>query len=434
MWASLTLLQISAPPPGLPAGWRAVEKAYTENSSYFGQTYIRYHSPDDKHRSVSSVNKAIELHAKDNGHDPKKAVQRFQEEAKREKVARERERGQGEDREVAVKTFRDRYGGLEATTCAKLEGWTYKTSFQEVSGQTQVLYISEKEDGFGTLKQVEAALGYRMMDGHNLDKLVADARAAAREMWGDQVDSKQFNPLRRTSDGLCLQEAVNSGELAASQLRGVQVHEVESHSAEMARRVVKDADYEPSDLVLGELPKPLNDERKVLKELNKNKLLDAAALAATVAKIYTNLKTQNFKKVRLVLVASRKPIADDSISKGLLGVYYADSSRMESVHGKPFYTKISLHGDSDKMFCTGLYLFWGKTTQAWKVAKSIDEASAGLLVDKGDLKMTPKNAPRAKVLTQECFHRLQKRGKKRRRSRSTAGTVRTDESEPGKDG
>ena len=411
------------------------------------------------------MNKAIELHAKDNGHDPKKAVQRFQEEAKREKVARERERGQGEDREVAVKTFRDRYGGLEATTCAKLEGWTYKTSFQEVSGQTQVLYISEKEDGFGTLKQVEAALGYRMMDGHNLDKLVADARAAAREMWGDQVDSKQFNPLRRTSDGLCLQEAVNSGELAASQLRGVQVHEVESHSAEMARRVVKDADYEPSDLVLGELPKPLNDERKVraahghvcllvrhkgrfethvvvslhrlwevLKELNKNKLLDAAALAATVAKIYTNLKTQNFKKVRLVLVASRKPIADDSISKGLLGVYYADSSRMESVHGKPFYTKISLHGDSDKMFCTGLYLFWGKTTQAWKVAKSIDEASAGLLVDKGDLKMTPKNAPRAKVLTQECFHRLQKRGKKRRRSRSTAGTVRTDESEPGKDG
>ena len=163
------------------------------------------------------------------------------------------------------------------------------------------------------------------MAGEDLGSMVQDARQAAADEFGDMSD--KVNPLRRTSDGTTLKEAVDSGEFNIDELRNTHVHKVSGKEAETQKRRVQEEDYEPAEYLLGEVPKPLlDDEGKLSTEFSKAKLLNAAPLAAECCKMY-----------------SRKPI-DHPLSKALSGVYYADSKRIDAFGGNTFYTKVAFSG------------------------------------------------------------------------------------------
>ena len=384
------------------------------SSKSSGQTYIRFNSPDGKHKHVGSVPKAVELEAIDKGQDTQKALAAYkdalQEVQRKEKEEREKITGMGPEREQAVEKFRSKYGKLEATALVKMKGWTHKASFLEVSEQTHVIYISPEGRSFGTIKQVEAMLGFRLMAGEDLGSLVQDARQAATDEWGDMSD--KVNPLRRTSDGTTLKEAVDSGEFTAHELKNTHVHKVSGKEAETQKRRVQEEDYEPAEYLLGEVPKPLlDDEGKLSTEFSKAKLLNAAPLAADCCKMYKDMKRRKFKKLHLVVVSSRKPI-DHPLSKALSGVYYADSKRIDAFGGKTFYTKVAF--SKSRLIVCGLYLFWSKTKQAWQVSKELDDNNAGFLVHKGDLKLGPRASPKARTLTRQCIDRLREARKRKR--------------------
>ncbi|CAK0825191.1 unnamed protein product [Prorocentrum cordatum] len=59
--------KLVAPPEGLPPGWSAEERFYSEKSQAHGKSYIRFNGPNGRHKGIGSVAKAIELDAVDRG-------------------------------------------------------------------------------------------------------------------------------------------------------------------------------------------------------------------------------------------------------------------------------------------------------------------------------------------------------------------------------
>lgn len=225
----------------LPPGWKAIEKAYGANGKTAGLTYIRFEST--KHKSIGSVKKCYELAAKDEGSDGQDGVDKYEQLKEKFKKEEEARKGaSGERKEMAVKIFEEKFGKLEAAVIPKIPGWTYSCSYLENSGQTHVLYYSPEKVSFGTVKQVEGVFGLRMMEGEDLTSLIEDARQEFIKEHGSL--NPGYNPLRRTSDGSTLQEAVAAGDLS-------KVAEVESLGAGPQRKRklarISEQDYAETD-------------------------------------------------------------------------------------------------------------------------------------------------------------------------------------------
>jgi hypothetical protein len=56
--------------PGMPTGWKGIDKQYGPTSKSAGQTYIRWYSFDGRHKHLCTVKDVIKKHCESKGLDP----------------------------------------------------------------------------------------------------------------------------------------------------------------------------------------------------------------------------------------------------------------------------------------------------------------------------------------------------------------------------
>jgi len=191
-----------APPqPGLPKGWQATEYMYSATSKSAGKTYIRFHSDEVKKRNVCGVRQAVQFDAEFRGWDVAAALREHErqvEETKlRDKMEKERlGHLKGAARDEASTKFQLTFGPLEASTIKMFPGWRIEVKFLPVSGQTHATYFDDTGKSFGTIKDIEAMLGARLLwDESRIVSMVNDARAKVLDQ-GVQSARSEFHAKR----------------------------------------------------------------------------------------------------------------------------------------------------------------------------------------------------------------------------------------------
>jgi len=337
----------------LPPGWKAIEKAYGPNGKTAGQTYIRFEGGAKNYKGVGSVKKCYELTAVDEGSDAQTGTAKYEELKEKYKKDLEAQRGaSGERKEAAIALFEEKFGKLEAAVIPKIPGWTYSTAYLENSGQTHVLYYSPDKVQFGTVKQVEGVFGLRMMDGEDITSLIENARQDFIKEHGSL--NPGYNPLRRTSDGSTLQEAVAAGDMS-------KVADVEAQGAgrDKKRRRILDSDYVETDD--GVVARGL--EEVALKAAGAE---DAASLAQLSAEIRGLLQKRGFQadKIEILAIGTRK--AGHAFIDHFSGsVFYQLAHALD---GKPCFQlvkKMSL--PSSMLGCLGCYIHWDSSQNRWQL-------------------------------------------------------------------
>jgi len=342
-----------AGPPGLPPGWKAIERAYSQSSKSFGRTYIRYDSPSGKHKTLSSVKLCVQKDAEDKGLDVEKAVKEFeraQQEAKDAKQKEREEAGQmaGAKREEAVEAFRAKFGELNGATVAKLPGWHAESIYRETCGQTAVTYFSPEGKAYGTVKSVEAFFGMQVLAGREID-CIREARANV------QVDDhgKPINEVRR--------EITINRNLDGD----FQVHK-------KPRLAFDEESYHDSNLLVaptnGQLPKQLEAAGTSPAERDR--------LQRDAAELRRRLVTErHFDEPEagagLVLAVVGCPTGH-RLAKLVAGLFY---QLPEGWNNRPCYQRVSV-GDSGALTCVGVYIFWSMERSCWKIGP-LNDSKAG---------------------------------------------------------
>jgi len=407
-----------APPIGLPPGWKAIERAYGPGSKSAGKTYTRYDGPNGVPKTLSSVKLAIERDCEARGLDLAEALVAYEKALEEDKERKQQEREAsghlvGEKREEAISAFHAKYGTLDGCTVAMLPGWKGKVGYSEGSGQTHVIYISPDLRSFGTIRQIEAFFGARVLAGEELS-LVGEARAAAKAKYGDYPPS--FNPLRRTTDGGTIKEAVDSGVL--------DVAEVQQVAEGNASKEVSPDDYCQSDAVAMMCMSLQSAMAGATEELRAVGAVDAPELACSCKDISEALLERRFEKdVEILAVFRRAPQKDDSQNLMVIDCVRGVYVRLpESFQGRSCYQRV-LKGPTGP--CGHKFLvFWSAARGVWKLGE-LDDSKAGLALSEGFATMTSLEQP-WKLLTDACAQRQQHVVNRRRdqRSRSSRRSLR----------
>jgi len=377
-------LQIQ-PPPGLPPGWQAIQKKYMTGSRR-GTAYVRYQNTN--HKNVLSVKAAIELDAKDKGIDPSEALSDYNHmkvERLRSKQHEREQRGVviGERRNQAQQLFRDTCGPLDGSTVMNFDGWTTRWMHLPKCGQTHVFY----KDTYGTewrlLKDIEVALGLKIMKGGEQDirHMVHTAREKAKEqpkrqarpMRRDSAENADSavpsEPRRRSSRGTKAGtpegyddgtgkpggSAMKSRKRANNKV-GVTVQHKETSSMTISFA------YDVSSTELSASGAPAHE---------------VPAIQQSAADIHNLLVRYGFREdTQLVAVLARTP-GHEILDTLLKGLYF---EMAEQFGGRPCYQRVRLSQDAQgkhTLVCSPLYIFWSQSHGRWKVGE-LDDARVGI--------------------------------------------------------
>lgn len=174
--------------PGLPEGWKAIEKTYGPESKYAGKTYLRYYSLDGKHKHITNGNKVITVHYESLGQDPKphleeyRRLQNEKQEANRVEQAAQKEK-KGEERKELMPRFRAEFGALKGTDVFHFPGWRTKWQFQPKCNQVMITYVDPRGKGWKLLQELECEFQKEIDKGHGkeLSEMIRTAQAKGDE-------------------------------------------------------------------------------------------------------------------------------------------------------------------------------------------------------------------------------------------------------------
>eukprot|EP00930_Biecheleria_cincta_P054411 TRINITY_DN4050_c0_g1_i1.p1 TRINITY_DN4050_c0_g1~~TRINITY_DN4050_c0_g1_i1.p1 ORF type:complete len:474 (+),score=86.54 TRINITY_DN4050_c0_g1_i1:147-1568(+) len=345
-------------PVGLPPGWRAVEKEYI-SGQYAGQTYVRYFS--DSHSSVSSVKKAIELHAKDTGQDLQVLLKEFDILKKREKeeLAKTREekgKFSKDRREQCIEVFRATHGQLNGPIVCAIPGWRGESKLLERCGQLCASYYDPKGTCFKLVKDIEAYFGNLMLQGKPEE--VPDI-AAARDSVKLDENGKPIHAAR--SENIVEEYTVPPKEKKNKRKREHSVVNDEWYRVVTHIRVLGCSAKLPDDVpAFDELNQDLKQIQKIL------------------------VQRRFAKDTQIVYVLGRVPgcgVANRRILEGIQGFYY----RMpENFNGRPCYQQIRATSVPDRLACTNMYLYFSALRTAWKCSPMLDDSKAALALFEED--------------------------------------------------
>jgi len=167
--------------PGMPGGWKGVERLYGPGSKFAGQVYTRYYKLDGKFNGICSPKQVIQLDCKSSGRDAEamhKEYLRLQKERQkseaegrkpaileRRRLAKLKKTAEAKAREDRITKFRDRFGPLSGCIVSGFPGWTTRWLYRESCNQTEVAYIDTDGITWKKLKDLENALQKMIEDG-----------------------------------------------------------------------------------------------------------------------------------------------------------------------------------------------------------------------------------------------------------------------------
>jgi len=337
---------------GVPPGWKAIEQAYGETSTAAGKTYIRYHSLDGKHRSITSPQAVIKLDAELNGYDSEVAVLEYKERLKRKKEQEASERTvereaagimKGERRDKAIERFRSAFGPLDGPTVHAIPGWKTRWDYSVNCNQTHVVYTEPSGKEWRLLKDLEACMGAKMENGEDLSDLM---KAALDHR--DQETFAEGSKLARTH-GTWLHEAPERGE------------QIQLTKQKVVERISKNSKRD--ELVEGSY-----DECVAKGSVVSLSDVKAGTPAASISSIL--LKRRFSDRAQLLTLSFGSQSESNGLSC-LNGFYYELDSNYNE---RPLYQKVSEMGsESGVLVCTGLYIFWSDKRNRWELG-SLDQS------------------------------------------------------------
>lgn len=195
--------------------WEVRETLYQTGKGE-GLPYTRYFTKEGivpSHSGVLSASAAIRLDAMDQGYDDAAAYEAYKQ-ASAERHAREAaERAQereaagivkGEQRESAIRAFHEKYGKLSGAVVQALPGWCVRWDYLPSCNQTHVTYTDSSGKDWKLLKDIEAALGTRVLKGEDLSELIETGHLGAdAELFAEGAKrakaSQEFSSLSRAS-------------------------------------------------------------------------------------------------------------------------------------------------------------------------------------------------------------------------------------------
>jgi len=176
--------------PGMPEGWKGIEKLYGPGSKSAGKVYCRYFSLDGVHRNVCSPKQVITMDCESKGKDPEPMIaeyhrlqkERHEQEAQMRKVEREAKgKLAGAARENAINQFRDTLGALSGPQVACFKDWVTRWHYQPNCDQVMVEYIDTEGNSWKLLKDLECAFQHRINNGEadSLTALIEEGKTLA---------------------------------------------------------------------------------------------------------------------------------------------------------------------------------------------------------------------------------------------------------------
>jgi len=159
-------------PDFLPPGWKTQEFMY-KSGSCLGKTYIRFASIDGRFRNIQSVKAAVKEQAMADGQSVDAAVALLEQKKLEQKAWKEeklKEQGilKGAEREEAIEVFRTTHCELTGAMVAQFPGWTSHAKRLENCGQVSMTYFDDKGKPWKLIKDIQAALGGRLMRGESM--------------------------------------------------------------------------------------------------------------------------------------------------------------------------------------------------------------------------------------------------------------------------
>mmetsp|Transcript_57854 Transcript_57854/g.176221 ORF Transcript_57854/g.176221 Transcript_57854/m.176221 type:complete len:406 (-) Transcript_57854:86-1303(-) len=338
-------------PDGLPEGWTAIEYAY-KTGKCVGKTYIRFNSPTKKD-NIGSVKLAIRQHAINLGKSWDEATEEA-EEWQRQQAAKKQEEREAcgyvspEMRDEAITAFRVKYGALDGATTAKLTGWQALSLFRETCGQTQVIYVNPQGKRFGTVKDVEASLGVRVLRGEEITE-VAEARSKIKvDDKGRAIHDARVNvALTRTAEDVAREKE----EMKRQREQQVMLGKLASSKK---NRTVGPESYveRPWPHVLAVPPAAGGEAWAALEEPLRQ---EAMAIAEILVERHGFVAPE--------LLALQGCPRDDPHVTNLSGLFHL---RPGGFNDRPLYQQVFRH-PGGPLSCTGVYIFWSQHRERWKI-------------------------------------------------------------------
>lgn len=344
------------PPPGLPAGWKAIEYAY-KTGNYVGKTYVRYNSPLKKD-NLCTIKKAIEKHAMNEGLSEKEAAklvdehERKMQEKKLLGKLKQEENGfvRVDKREEAIAAFRAKYGPLDGATVTLLDGWRAESVFRDSCQQLAVTYYSPEGRPFGTVKGVEAMFGVRVLQGQDVPEVDAARAKVKMDEYGRPINEARQDPA-----------AMRSADDVPATKEKKKEHAKDATPHKRQRVVPPESYVESPSLTLMRVPATAanDEEAKLPPELRG----DSVAIL--------QLLTERGFQADTELLALQGRSEGHELARLLQGVFHA---RPDKYNGRPYFQQTLRHA-SGAVVCRGVYVFWSQGRERWKIGPLDDDVA-----------------------------------------------------------
>ena len=347
--------------PGMPEGWKGIEKCYGEASKMFGQVYTRYSSSCGKHRGVGSPAQVIKLHCEELGTDPTDMLleyERIKLERKDKEIADRAEEQaskgvlKGDVRDLKIEKFREVYGPLEGPVVFCFPGWKTVWSYLPVSNQVFITYVEPSGQEWKILKNLEAALQHRMDIG-----VGGDIPAMLEEGRG-KADPAKFScgtKNARETQGTC--EIEGGAEFSEVQTRSL----LEIDGVKQSFRKTKRKKTHSKDQVW----RALEFVNRVGPSQTGWATLATQEHVEKALSEFRRLMVECKFPEETELVAVHGCSTDRHYANRVIGVYYEMAERCE---GRRCYQKLlSAPGCTPALGCDDIYVVWSPSRAQWQM-------------------------------------------------------------------
>lgn len=344
--------------PGMPPGWKAIEKQYGPGSKVAGKTYVRWQTLDGKIKNICSPRLAIEAHCKRTGEDVVAVLAEYTRvKEARQSVEAEKRKAQGnfdgEARDALISKFHKRFGELSGPQVFCFPGWITRWHFLQNCNQVAVEYIDPEGTSFKLLKQLECAFQFKIENGtgDHLPQMIEEAKLRA--------DLAEFAKGSKT--------ARENKAVFESSAEGVRVFDQEWRRTKMNKRKEESA----------------QQRKKAKLDIDILRIFPEAfpqsGWAAPVANDEVGKAFEGFQKLlvergfseNVNMVAVFGTSCKRKFHRRVAGIYY---QLQDELGGKACYQRLLHFPDKQsKLGCDGVYLVYSLVRQRWELATKLSE-------------------------------------------------------------
>jgi len=343
--------------PGMPEGWKGIERLYGPNSKYAGRVYTRWSSLDGKHKHVCTPKQVITIDCQAKGLDPAAAIENYNRIQKEKEEAKRREREAkgklaGEAREKAIQRFHESFGPLTGPLVYCFKGWTTRWHYQPNCDQVMIEYIDVDGGSWKLLKDLECALQIRIENGE--EKAVREMIEDARPRMNPTEFARGSRTARETQGVFEISPGSGASKVLSQEAR---LEERRSRVTAEARalkrrrgggRIFLDPEG-PKQTAWAALEGP---------EATKQALAEFGAL----------LMQRGFPKTTDLLLVSGVS-SERRFRKRIGGVYY---QMPEPFSGQRCYQKLLYFPEAPTLVgCDGIFIVWNSDTSVWEFATGL---------------------------------------------------------------